>query len=291
MSKFRTIASQLPFWIQVTRIDHPVGWLVLLWPTWIALILAGHQAGYFHFKIWVIFTLGVILTRSAGCVINDLVDAKFDKYVKRTKNRPIAAGNLPRKDAVFIAITTLLAAFGLVLITNQITIILSCVALAFIIVYPWLKRVTFWPQVGLGLAFSMAIPMAFSAYEQPINKVVSLLFIGNVGWTLAYDTFYAMVDRDDDLLIGLKSTAIAFGRFDLLVIGICQAIALVAFSYAFWLSELSSLSIFGLCGAFGFAIHHQVIAKTRERNACFRAFLENHRFGASLFIGAVLGIL
>jgi 4-hydroxybenzoate polyprenyltransferase len=262
-----------------------------MWPTWIALILAGHQYGGFDFKIWAIFTLGVILTRSAGCVVNDLTDAKFDRHVKRTKTRPITAGSLTRKDAAFIALTLLLTAFGLVIMTNKTTIILSCIALGLIIVYPWLKRITFWPQIGLGAAFSMAIPMAFSAYEQPINKVVLVLFIGNVSWTLAYDTFYAMVDRDDDILIGIKSTAIAFGRFDLIAIGICQAAALAAFSYAFWLSELNPLSLFGLGGALGFAIHHQIIARTRERDACFKAFLQNHRFGAALFMGTVLGVL
>ena len=291
MSNICTIAGQLPFWIQVTRIDRPAGWLVLMWPTWIALILAGHQYGGFDFKIWAIFTLGVILTRSAGCVVNDLTDAKFDRHVKRTKTRPITAGSLTRKDAAFIALTLLLTAFGLVIMTNKTTIILSCIALGLIIVYPWLKRITFWPQIGLGAAFSMAIPMAFSAYEQPINKVVLVLFIGNVSWTLAYDTFYAMVDRDDDILIGIKSTAIAFGRFDLIAIGICQAAALAAFSYAFWLSELNPLSLFGLGGALGFAIHHQIIARTRERDACFKAFLQNHRFGAALFMGTVLGVL
>ena len=291
MSNICTIAGQLPLWIQVTRIDRPAGWLVLMWPTWIALILAGHQYGGFDFKIWAIFTLGVILTRSAGCVVNDLTDAKFDRHVKRTKTRPITAGSLTRKDAAFIALTLLLTAFGLVIMTNKTTIILSCIALGLIIVYPWLKRITFWPQIGLGAAFSMAIPMAFSAYEQPINKVVLVLFIGNVSWTLAYDTFYAMVDRDDDILIGIKSTAIAFGRFDLIAIGICQAAALAAFSYAFWLSELTPLSLFGLGGALGFAIHHQIIARTRERDACFKAFLQNHRFGAALFMGTVLGVL
>lgn len=291
MSSIQAIANQLPLWIQVTRIDRPVGWLVLLWPTWISLTLAGNQAGYFSSKIWIIFTLGVILTRSAGCVINDITDAKFDKYVERTKNRPITTGKLPIRNAIYLATFITLGAFGLVLMTNQITIGLSCIALGLTILYPWLKRVTFWPQVGLGLAFSMSIPMAFSAYDQPINPIVLILFVGNVSWTLAYDTFYAMVDRNDDVLIGIKSTAIAFGRFDLLVIGICQIIALTAFSYAFWLSNLNALSVIGICGAFGFAVNHQLIAKTRERDSCFKAFLESHRLGAALFIGAVLGVL
>jgi 4-hydroxybenzoate polyprenyltransferase len=291
MSDIRTLASQIPFWIQVTRLDRPVGWIVLLWPTWIALTLAGFSAGRFELDTWIIFTLGVIVTRSAGCVINDLTDRKFDKHVKRTKTRPITTGNLPVKDAVILALVLLLIAFGLALQTNSETVYLSFVALGLAVLYPWLKRITFWPQIGLGLAFSMAIPMAFAAYDQPLDRIVWLLFAGNVAWTLAYDTFYAMVDRDDDLLIGVKSTAIAFGRFDLIAIGCCQAIALFAFAYAFWLANLNPFVIFGVIGAAGFAIRHQWIAKSRARDACFRAFLENHRFGAALFIGAILGVL
>ena len=291
MSDIRTLASQIPFWIQVTRLDRPVGWIVLLWPTWIALTLAGFSAGEFQSDTWIIFTLGVIITRSAGCVINDLTDRKFDKHVKRTKTRPITTGNLPVKDAVVLALVLLLIAFGLVLQTNRETVYLSCIALALAVLYPWLKRITFWPQIGLGLAFSMAIPMAFAAYDQPLDRIVWFLFAGNVAWTLAYDTFYAMVDRDDDLLIGVKSTAIAFGRFDLIAIGCCQAIALSAFAYAFWLANLNPFAIFGLIGAASFAFQHQWIAKSRARDACFRAFLENHRFGAALFVGAILGVL
>jgi 4-hydroxybenzoate polyprenyltransferase len=289
MSDIRTLASQIPFWIQVTRLDRPVGWIVLLWPTWIALTIAGFFAGQVQLDTWIIFTLGVIITRSAGCVINDLTDRKFDKHIKRTKTRPITTGNLPVKDAVVLAVVLLLVAFGLVLQTNSETVYLSFIALGLAVLYPWLKRITFWPQIGLGLAFSMAIPMAFTAYDQPIDHIVWFLFAGNVAWTLAYDTFYAMVDRDDDLLIGVKSTAIAFGRFDLIAIGCCQVIALFAFTYAFWFAKLNPFAIFGVIGAIGFAVQHQWIAKSRTREACFRAFLENHRFGAALFIGALLG--
>ncbi len=291
MSSIRTLASQIPFWIQVTRLDRPVGWIVLLWPTLIALTLAGFKAREFQVDTWIIFTLGVIVTRSAGCVINDITDRKFDKHVKRTQTRPITTGNLPVRDAVVLAIMLLLVALGLVLQTNRDTVYLSFVALGLAILYPWLKRITFWPQIGLGLAFSMAIPMAFTAYGQNLDLIVWLLFVGNVAWTLAYDTFYAMVDRDDDLRIGVKSTAIAFGRFDLIAIGTCQTIALSAFTYAFWLTGLNPVSFFGVITAAGFAIQQQWIARSRSRDACFRAFLENHRFGAALFLGAVLGVL
>lgn len=287
MSSITTFASRLPFWIQLTRLDRPVGWIVLLWPTWIALLLAARDTE-FSLGLWVIFTLGVILTRSAGCVINDLTDRKFDKFVKRTQNRPLTQGHLSVKEAILGAILLLLMAFALVLLTNAATIGLSVVALGLAVIYPWLKRVTFWPQVGLGLAFSMAIPMAFSAHEAPWSWVVAFLFLGNLAWTLAYDTFYATVDRDDDLKIGLKSTAIAFGDHDLLAIGICQILALSAFAVAFWLADSSLWAGLGIAGGVIFAVHHQWLARHRTREGCFQAFLQNHRLGAALFIGLLI---
>src|SRR5210317_1333472 len=279
MSDIRTLASRIPFWIQVTRLDRPVGWIVLLWPTWIALTLASFKAGAFDLGIWVIFTLGVIITRSAGCVVNDLTDRKFDKHVKRTKTRPITTGNLPAKDAVILAVVLLLIAFGLVLQTNAETVYLSFIALGLAVLYPWLKRITFWPQIGLGLAFSMAIPMAFAAHDQPLDRIVWILFLGNVAWTLAYDTLYAMVDRDDDLLIGVKSTAIMLGRHDLLAVGCSQLGALVAFGYAFWLADLGLFTMVGFLVAIGLTVRQHRIARSRSRAACFRAFIESHRFG------------
>ena len=291
MSDIRTLASRIPFWIQVTRLDRPIGWIVLLWPTWVALTLAKEATGEFRVDIWVIFTLGVIITRSAGCVVNDLTDRKFDKYVKRTRSRPITSGNLSVKNAVILAIVLFSVCLGLVLMTNVETIKLSFVALGFAVIYPWLKRVTFWPQIGLGLAFSMAIPMAFAAHNQPLDRIVWALFLGNVAWTLAYDTLYAMVDRDDDLLIGVKSTAIMFGRFDLLAVGCSQLGALVAFGYVFWLADLGPLTLVGILVAIGLTVRQHVIARSRSRAACFRAFIESHRFGAALFFGSVLGAI
>ena len=291
MSSIHTLASYIPFWIQVTRLDRPIGWIVLLWPTWIALTLAGKAAGEFRLDIWVIFTLGVIITRSAGCVVNDLTDRKFDKHVKRTRSRPITSGNLSIKNAVMLAIVLFSVCLGLVLMTNLETIKLSFIALGFAVIYPWLKRVTFWPQIGLGLAFSMAIPMAFTAYDQPLDRLVWTLFLGNVAWTLAYDTLYAMVDRDDDLLIGVKSTAIMFGRHDLLAVGCSQLGALVAFGYAFWLAGLGPFTMVGFLVALGLTVRQHCIASSRLREACFRAFIESHRFGAALFFGSVLGAI
>lgn len=287
MSSIHTLASRLPFWIQVTRLDRPVGWIVLLWPTWIALALAAKQTSW-SFETWLIFTAGVILTRSAGCVVNDLTDRDFDRHVKRTKTRPLTSGNMQAREAILLTVVLLALAFALVLLTNPQTVGLSVIAVLLAVIYPWLKRVTFWPQIGLGLAFSMAIPMAFSAHNAPIDHIVGLLFIGNLAWTLAYDTFYAMVDRDDDLKIGVKSTAIALGRFDLIGIGVSQCLAIGAFTLAFWFAGLHPISYIGVLIASGLAIQHQWIASDRSREHCFRAFLENHRVGASLFVGVLL---
>lgn len=290
MSNIHTWASRLPFWIQVTRLDRPVGWILLLWPTWIALVVAGHLGNH-NLKLWFIFTLGTIITRSAGCIVNDWVDRDIDRYVKRTRFRPLTSGDLKSKEAFWLALGLLMAAFGLVLFTNAETIGLSIIALFLAVLYPWLKRVTFWPQLGLGLAFSMTIPMAFTAHNVSLSVATLSLFLANIFWTISYDTFYAMVDRDDDLAIGIKSTAIQFGNYDLLAIGICQISSLILFTYGFWKANLNILFLLGVIGAACFAIHHQVIAKDRSRENCFRAFLENHRFGASLFLGACLGLL
>ena len=219
MSDIRTLASRIPFWIQVTRLDRPVGWIVLLWPTWIALTLAGFKADSFDLGIWVIFTLGVVITRSAGCVVNDLTDRQFDKHVKRTRYRPITTGNLSVKEAVILAIALLLVAFALVLLTNAETIMLSVIALILAIIYPWLKRITFWPQIGLGLAFSMAIPMAFAAYDQPLDRSS-----GRCSWVTSpghWPTTRSMrwLTATTIFCIGVKSTAIMFGRYDLLAVG------------------------------------------------------------------------
>jgi len=291
MSSIHTLASYIPLWIQVTRLDRPVGWIVLLWPTWIALTVAGYAAAEFRLDIWVIFTLGVIITRSAGCVVNDLTDRKFDRHVKRTRTRPITSGNLSVKNGVVLSIVLFSVCLGLVLMTNTETIKMSFVALGFAVIYPWLKRVTFWPQVGLGLAFSMAIPMAFTAHDQPLDRVVWALFLGNVAWTLAYDTLYAMVVRDDDLRIGVKSTAIMFGGHYLLAVGCSQLIALVTFGYAFWLADLGPLTLLGILVAVGVTWKQHMVANSRSREACFQAFIQSHRFGAVLFFGVVLGVL
>lgn len=290
MSSLYTLASRLPFWIQVTRLDRPVGWLVLLWPTWISLTLAA-EATAWSVDLWVIFTLGVILSRSAGCVINDLTDQRYDRHVERTKSRPLTSGQMSSREALWIALSLLLACLGLVILTNTTTLLLSVIALGLAVLYPWLKRITLWPQIGLGLAFSMAIPMAFTAHEAPLTPVVWLLFLGNLCWTLAYDTYYAMVDRNDDVRIGIKSTAIAFGRFDLLAIGIAHGLALLCFAIAFWLSNSGLLAWLGVIGAGCLSLWNHQLARDRSRAGCFAAFLRSHRFGALLWIGLILDAL
>ena len=290
MYRLQVLASRIPIWIQLTRLDRPIGWIVLLWPTWIALVIAGHLDNHHQLKTWIIFTLGVIVTRSAGCVINDLTDKDFDRHVKRTQLRPITAGKVDSKEALWLAFLLLLIAFALVLMTNLETIFLSIIALFLAVIYPWLKRYTFWPQIGLGLAFSMAIPMVFAAHGQELSRIVWILFAANTFWTLSYDTFYAMVDRDDDLKIGVKSTAIKFGHFDLAAIAIIQIIALALFSYGLWLAELHWIFLIGVIGAIGFGIQQQIIAKDRLRENYLQAFQESHRFGAALFVGTILGI-
>lgn len=285
-----TLASQLPFWIQLMRLDRPIGWLVLLWPTWIALIYAGEMTTH-SLRLWIIFTLGVIVMRSAGCIVNDYADRDFDRHVKRTAHRPLTSGALSTREAGYLLIGCLLIAVLLVLGTNWATMGLAVIALCTAVLYPFLKRVTFWPQLGLGVAFSMAIPMAFTAHEAPLGAPMVWLVAANLAWTLVYDTFYAMVDRDDDLTIGVKSTAIAFGHYDLLAIGIAQSIALACFALMMWSMSAGVTAYLGLVGAGIMMLRHLRMAKDRTREGCFRAFLDNHRLGALVFAAVALDAL
>ena len=276
-----TLASQLPFWIQLTRQDRPIGWLVLLWPTWIALIYAGELTTH-QPSLWVIFTLGVIVMRSAGCIVNDYADRHVDRHVKRTAHRPLTNGALSIREAGRLLAVLLTIAVGLVLFTNLKTMGLAVLALGAAVLYPFLKRVTFWPQLGLGVAFSMAIPMAFTAHDAPLGATMWWLIAANLAWTLVYDTFYAMVDRDDDVNIGVKSTAIAFGRFDLWAIGCAQILALGCFAAMMHSMSAGPVAYLGLLGAALMMVRHQVLARDRSRTQCFRVFMDNHRIGALL---------
>ena len=285
-----TLASQLPFWIQLTRQDRPIGWLVLLWPTWIALIYAG-ELTHHQPALWVIFTLGVIVMRSAGCIVNDYADREFDRHVKRTIHRPLTSGALSIREAAYLLSALLAIAVILVLFTNLKTMGLAILALGSAVLYPFLKRMTFWPQLGLGIAFSMAIPMAFTAHDAPFNATMWWLIAANLAWTLVYDTFYAMVDRDDDLMIGVKSTAIAFGSFDLMAIGLAQMVALGCFAAMMWTMSAGFTAYLGLLGGALMMIRHQIMAHDRSREGCFRAFLDNHRFGALVCVAIAFDVL
>ncbi len=270
-------------YLRLMRLDRPIGVFLLLWPTWWALWLAAD--GLPDFKVWLVFTAGVLLMRSAGCVINDYADRHIDPHVARTRERPLAAGRVSPREALALFVLLCLFAFALVLLLDWKTVALSVVAVVLAAVYPFMKRVTHLPQVVLGAAFAWAIPMAFMAQQGAVPPLAWLLFVVTVAWTVAYDTWYAMVDREDDLRIGVKSTAILFAEHDRLIIGLLQGgviagLVLVGreagLAWPYWL---------GLALGAGLFLHQQWITRHREGRACFRAFLNNNWFGAAVFAG------
>lgn len=278
--------DRLTAYIQLLRLDRPIGIFLLLWPTWWALWLAGH--GRPSLTNVLVFTAGVVLMRSAGCAINDFADRDFDRQVARTRNRPLATGALTRRDALMLFAVLVALAFVLVLFINLYTIVLSVGALALAALYPFMKRYTHLPQVVLGAAFSWAIPMAFAAEQEAVPLLAWLLFAANLAWTVAYDTFYAMADRDDDLKAGVKSTAILFGRHDLLIIGLLQALALALLVVAGLLAGLGLPYWLGLAvAATLFGWQHR-LAWRREPAACLAAFLHNNWVGMAVFAGIYL---
>ncbi len=276
------------YW-QLARLDKPIGSLLLLWPTlWSLWLAAGGWPGW---QLLVVFVAGVWLMRSAGCVINDYADRHVDGHVKRTAARPLPAGRLGGRQALAFFGVLVLAAFALVLTLNRYTILLSLVGLLLAVVYPFMKRITHLPQLVLGLAFSWAIPMAWAAVQGQLGLVTWLLFLANALWTVAYDTYYAMVDRDDDLRIGVKSTAILFGRHDRHIIVALQAAMLLALVLVGWLAALGWPFSVALLVCAGLFIQQAWSTRRRERDACFRAFLGNNRVGAVIFIGIALSLL
>jgi 4-hydroxybenzoate polyprenyltransferase len=283
------LTNRLYQYVLLTRLHRPIGIYLLLWPTLWAVWIA--SAGQPSWLIAIVFILGVILMRSAGCVINDYADRNIDTHVQRTKQRPIARGDVSTKEALILFIILCLIAFGLVLLLNPLTIQLSFIALLLAAIYPFMKRYTHLPQVFLGAAFGWAIPMAFAAELNTIPMIAWWLFMTNVLWVIVYDTMYAMVDREDDLKIGVKSTAILFGQADKLIIASLQIIVLsslvglgltLAFNWAYYL---------GLTAATLLAFYQQWLIKDREPSLCFKAFLNNHWFGLVIFIGIVLQYL
>jgi len=280
--------ERLPHYWQLIRGDRPVGTLLLLWPTAWALWLAA--GGWPPLSIFLIFMLGVWLTRSAGCVINDYADRWLDPQVARTRARPLATGAVSPREALAVFAAMMLAAFVLVLFTNRLTIALSVVAVLLAASYPFLKRYTYLPQVYLGLAFGWGIPMAFAAIQGTVPPLAWLLFLGNLLWTTGYDTWYAMVDRDDDLRAGARSTAILFGDADLIALGVLYGGFLLTMVLLGQRAGLGVNYLAGLAVAAGFIVWQFAIARDRRPEHCFRAFLGNQWVGLAVFVGIALDL-
>lgn len=283
--RFVRLRDKARIYWQLTRMDRPIGTLLLLWPTLWSLWLAAK--GMPSLKNLVIFILGVIVMRAAGCVINDLADRKVDGKVQRTKERPLATGALSIKEAIGVFIALCAIALLLVLQTNLLTIELSVGALLLACSYPFMKRYTHLPQVVLGAAFAWGIPMAYAAEAGSLHENIWLIYLAVVLWTVAYDTFYAMVDRDDDIKIGVKSTAILFGEQDRLMTAILQVLALYALFLVGNRFELGLYYYLGLIVAALLFIYQQWLIRFRTREACFKAFLNNQWVGAAIFVGLV----
>ena len=272
----------------LTRQDKPVGWLLLLWPTWWGLWLAA--SGTPPLATLIVFTLGVIVMRSAGCVINDWADRWLDAKVERTRQRPLATGRVGSREALGLFAALLLIALGLVLLTNRKTLVLAGVALVLAVAYPFMKRRTYWPQVWLGAAFGMSIPMAHTAVTDAWPDTLAwLVFTANVLWSTAYDTLYAMVDREDDIAAGAKSTAILFGELDLVAVGVLHASFLLAMALVGQRAGLG-VAYFAAWGVAVLMCAWQLwFARDRSRERCFAAFKSNHWVGMVLFLGMAIG--
>ncbi len=283
------MTAKLSAYVQLMRLDKPIGILLLLWPTYWALLLSSKDG--LDASVWIVFTLGVIIMRSAGCVINDFADRDFDGYVKRTQHRPLPSSKVTPKEAIVLFVLLCFSAFCLVLTMNATTIQFSVVGVLLAFIYPFMKRYTSLPQLFLGLAFSWSIPMAWVANGTELNLLTWLLFLTNILWTVAYDTQYAMVDRDDDLSIGIRSTAILFGRFDKLWIAVLQLLSL---SLLFWIGHLQSLGsayYWMLLLACGLMVYQQYLIRHREREACFKAFLNNNYVGMVICFGLASNLI
>ncbi len=281
------LQSRLTDYARLLRLDRPIGSLLLLWPTYWALWLAAD--GVPSLANLIIFTLGVFLMRAAGCAINDFADRKVDGHVKRTKDRPLASGRIKPVEAVALFAGLSLAAFGMVvLFTNTLTLYLSFAGVLLAFIYPFMKRFTHLPQLFLGAAFSWAIPMAWAAETGELSQLAWLLFTANVLWTVAYDTLYAMVDRDDDLKIGIKSTAILFGEADRAIIAMLQALVILVLVIVGLQADLGGWFYLGALGMAGLFVYQQHLARHRSRIGCFDAFLNNNWAGFSVFLGLLL---
>lgn len=281
------IQARLADYARLLRVDRPIGSLLLLWPTYWALWLAAD--GFPSAGNFIVFTLGVFMMRAAGCAINDFADRKVDRHVKRTKDRPLTSGRIEAWEAVALFAGLCVTAFLMVvLFTNTLTLYLSFGGAVLAFIYPFMKRYTHLPQLFLGAAFSWAIPMAWAAEAGEVTKLAWLLFTANVLWTVAYDTLYAMVDRDDDIRIGIKSTAILFGDADRAVIAILQALVVLILILVGQQAELGVFYYLGLVAMACLFVFQQHLTRFRERDGCFKAFLNNNWAGFAVFTGLLI---
>ncbi|MEH6358008.1 MAG: 4-hydroxybenzoate octaprenyltransferase [Pseudomonadales bacterium] len=280
------LASQFTDYARLMRLEKPIGIYLLLWPTLWALWIAAE--GFPDQKVLLVFITGVVLMRSAGCVINDIADRKIDRLVERTKNRPITSGRVSTIEALGLFTALTLTAFLLVLMTNTLTIGLALIAVVLAVTYPFMKRYTYMPQLVLGMAFGMSIPMAFAAQTGDVPAYAWILYVANVLWTLTYDTMYAITDREDDLKIGVKSTAILFGEYDRLILAILQLLTLFSLFMVGQHLHLDSWYYAGLIASALLFIYHQYLIKDRKGDLCFKAFLHNHWVGLVIFLGILL---
>jgi len=277
------LSKKLDAYERLMRLDKPIGILLLLWPTLWALWLASH--GIPDWITLLIFITGAVLMRSAGCVMNDIADRKFDAKVERTKNRPLATAEVSVKEAYLLAGGLCLVAFGLVLLFNKTTVLLSFIALFLAATYPFTKRFFTIPQAYLGIAFGFGIPMAFAAVNDYIPPLAWVLLAANVAWAMAYDTEYAIVDRDDDLKIGIKTSAIFFGEYDVIAVMLCYAIMLGLLGYVGKFMSYGRCYFIGLGVALVLVFRQYILIKTRNKADCFKAFLDNNWIGLMIFIG------
>ena len=275
--------SRFSLYLDLIRWNRPAGWLVLIWPTLSALWVAA--GGFPGWHLLAVFVLGTILMRSAGCCINDVADRGFDRHVKRTVNRPVTSGRISVKEALALGAVLALLAFALVLTTNALTIAWAVPALAVTIAYPYAKRVVAMPQAVLGVAFSLGIPMAFAAVRNEVPWLALWLVLGNLCWVLAYDTEYAMVDRDDDIKLGMKTSAITLGRFDVAAIVLFYLLLVVFWGAALAPLVLGALFYVAVAVVLAQVAWHGWLIRSRTRDGCFRAFRVNHWIGFTLFVG------
>jgi len=278
-----SITTRLADYARLMRLDKPIGIFLLLWPTLWALMIAGE--GHPDQKVLLIFVLGVVLMRSAGCVINDYADRDIDRHVSRTQNRPLTSGRVTTREAKFLFLGLCLLAFVLVLQLNKLTILLSIAGVLLAAIYPFMKRITHLPQVFLGAAFGWSVPMAFAAQTGAVPQIAWLMFLATLLWATAYDTLYAMVDREDDLALGIKSTAILFGDSDRKIVGLIQVMVLLCLLMIGRQAEMGGIYYIGVLLAGALVVYQQYLIRFRTREGCFQAFLNNNWFGMVIFLG------